>query len=112
MMLVVPPARPAAVPVKKSSAATVPMNGSCMWVCGSMPPGITNWPPASSFSASAGGALRGLFAHGGDAPVDAEHVGLELAVGVDDGAAADEERVGHGAMLLGYVFGLPRIPSQ
>lgn len=41
MMLVVPPARPAAVPLKKSSAAIVPMKGSCMWVCGSMPPGIT-----------------------------------------------------------------------
>src|SRR5258706_5131191 len=54
MMLVVPPARPAAVPVKKSSAATVPMNGSCMWVCGSMPPGRTYWPPASSFCALAG----------------------------------------------------------
>jgi len=26
----VPPARPAAVPVKKSSAVTVPMKGSCM----------------------------------------------------------------------------------
>ena len=41
MMLVVPPLKPAAVPVKKSSAAVVPMNGSCMCVCGSMPPGIT-----------------------------------------------------------------------
>ncbi len=41
MMLVVPPEKPAAVPVKKSSAAVVPMKGSCMCVCGSMPPGIT-----------------------------------------------------------------------
>ena len=24
-----------------SSIATVPMNGICMWVCGSMPPGMT-----------------------------------------------------------------------
>ena len=41
MIIVVPPARPAAVPLKKSSLATVPMKGSSMCVCGSMPPGIT-----------------------------------------------------------------------
>ena len=41
MIEVVPPAAAAAVPVRKSSDATVPMKGSCMWVCGSMPPGIT-----------------------------------------------------------------------
>ena len=34
MIIVVPPARPAAVPDWKSSLATVPMNGSCMCVCG------------------------------------------------------------------------------
>src|SRR6218665_2183181 len=54
MMLVVPPARPAAVPVKKSSAVTVPMNGSCMWVWGSMPPGRMYWPLASRVCAPAG----------------------------------------------------------
>ena len=54
MMVVVPPARPAAVPVKKSSMVTVPMKGSCMCVCGSMPPGITYWPPASTTVAPAG----------------------------------------------------------
>src|SRR3990167_8567861 len=32
----------------------VPMNGSCMWVCGSMPPGMTYWPPASTTVAPAG----------------------------------------------------------
>ena len=32
MIDVVPPARPAAVPLKKSSLATVPMNGNCIWV--------------------------------------------------------------------------------
>jgi len=57
MMDVVPPARAAAVPVKKSSMVTVPMNGSCMWVCGSMPPGITYWPPAST-TVAPDGALR------------------------------------------------------
>jgi hypothetical protein len=41
MHIVVPPAAAALVPVKKSSDATVPMNGSSMWVCGSMPPGMT-----------------------------------------------------------------------
>jgi hypothetical protein len=39
---VVPPATPEAGPVKKSSAETVPMNGSSMWTCGSMKPGSTN----------------------------------------------------------------------
>ena len=55
MMVVVPPAAPADVPVKKSSLATVPMKGSSIWVCGSMPPGITYMPPASTTSAPAGG---------------------------------------------------------
>ena len=39
MIVVVPPAAAALVPLKKSSDATVPMNGSSMCVCGSMPPG-------------------------------------------------------------------------
>nr|BFE96269.1 hypothetical protein GCM10020185_68050 [Pseudomonas brassicacearum subsp. brassicacearum] len=34
MIDVVPPAKPAAVPLKKSSLATVPMNGNCMCVWG------------------------------------------------------------------------------
>jgi hypothetical protein len=54
MIEVVPPASPAAVPLKKSSLATVPMKGSCMCVCGSMPPGMTSWSPASITSAPAG----------------------------------------------------------
>ena len=40
-VIVVPPARAAMVPLSKSSAVVVPMNGMSMWVCGSMPPGIT-----------------------------------------------------------------------
>jgi len=52
--MVVPPAKPAAVPEKKSSDATVPMKGNSIWVWGSMPPGITSWPVASITSASAG----------------------------------------------------------
>ena len=39
--MVVPPAAAAQVPVSKVSAASVPMKGICMWVCGSMPPGMT-----------------------------------------------------------------------
>ncbi|MNF93740.1 hypothetical protein D3C84_764260 [compost metagenome] len=58
MIEVVPPARPAAVPLKKSSLATVPMNGSCMWVCGSMPPGIRYWPlPSSSWQPAGASSL-------------------------------------------------------
>ena len=97
MILVVPPAKPAAVPVKKSSAATVPMKGSCMWVCGSMPPGITYCPPASIVCAPAGASRSSPTCD--DLAVDAQHVGAELAVGVDDGAAADQQ-AGHGADLL------------
>ncbi len=47
MMQVVPPAMPEAVPDSKSSADTVPMNGSSMWTCGSIMPGNTNCPEAS-----------------------------------------------------------------
>ena len=54
LIIVVPPAKPAAVPEQKSSDAVVPMNGSSMCVCGSMPPGITNCPPASTISHRAG----------------------------------------------------------
>ncbi len=54
MMVVVPPATPAAVPVKKSSELTVPMKGISMWVCASMPPGKTYWPDASTTSVPAG----------------------------------------------------------
>src|SRR5689334_20425112 len=62
MIIVVPPASPAAVPVKKSSLATVPMNGSCMCVCGSMPPGITYSPPASTTSKLPGAERSGPIA--------------------------------------------------
>ena len=54
MIIVVPPASAAAGPVKKSSLVTVPMKGSSMWVCGSIPPGITRAPPASTISAPGG----------------------------------------------------------
>ena len=54
MIIVVPPASAAAGPEKKSSVVTVPMKGSSMWVCGSIPPGITSAPPASTISASDG----------------------------------------------------------
>ena len=54
MIMVVPPASAAEVPLKKSSLATVPMKGSSIWVWGSMPPGITYWPPASTVLAPAG----------------------------------------------------------
>ena len=40
-VIVVPPASAAAVPLSKSSAEWVPMKGISMWVCGSMPPGMT-----------------------------------------------------------------------
>src|SRR5215213_2221762 len=53
-IVVVPPESAALVPHSKSSADTVPMKRSSMWVCGSIPPGMTRAPPASTISAPAG----------------------------------------------------------
>ena len=44
---VVPPQAAARVPVSNVSEANVPPNGISMWVCASMPPGITYFPVAS-----------------------------------------------------------------
>ena len=46
-MVVTPPHAAAMVPVSNVSEAAVPPNGSSMWVCASMPPGITYLPVAS-----------------------------------------------------------------
>src|SRR5919112_623063 len=46
-MLVVPPHAAARVPVSKVSLAKVPPKGISMWVCASMPPGMTYLPVAS-----------------------------------------------------------------
>ena len=54
MMLVVPPQAAARVPVSKVSEAAVPPNGSSMWVCASMPPGITYLPVASTTWSTSG----------------------------------------------------------
>src|SRR5688572_11895192 len=50
MIVVVPPNAAALVPVSNVSEANVPPNGSCMWVCTSMPPGMTSLPVASIVS--------------------------------------------------------------
>ncbi len=47
MMLVVPPHAAARVPVSNVSIAAVPPKGSSMWVCASIPPGMTYLPVAS-----------------------------------------------------------------
>src|SRR3954470_18972716 len=46
-IVVVPPQAAAVVPVSNVSEAWVPPNGISMWVCPSMPPGITYLPLAS-----------------------------------------------------------------
>ncbi len=46
-MEVVPPQAAARVPVSKVSLANVPPNGISMWVCASIPPGMTSLPAAS-----------------------------------------------------------------
>src|SRR5439155_11725302 len=53
MIVVVPPYAAARVPVSNVSLAAVPPNGSSMWVCASIPPGITYLPPASITSSTA-----------------------------------------------------------
>jgi hypothetical protein len=50
MIVVVPPIAAARVPVSKVSLASVPPNGNCMWVCASIPPGMTYLPVASMIS--------------------------------------------------------------
>ena len=47
MIVVVPPQAAAREPVSKVSEAKVPPNGISMWVCPSMPPGMTYFPAAS-----------------------------------------------------------------
>ncbi len=47
MIIVVPPQAAARVPVSNVSDAAVPPNGSSMWVCASIPPGMTYLPVAS-----------------------------------------------------------------
>ena len=60
MIVVVPPKAAALVPVSKVSEANVPPNGSSMWVCASMPPGMTYLPVASMICApSTAGAKPG-----------------------------------------------------
>ena len=66
------------------------MNGSCMCVCGSMPPGMTNWPPASTTSQRAGAAMPVADFH--DLAIRAQDVGPVGLIGRDDGAALDEYR--------------------
>ena len=46
-IVVTPPQAAARVPVSNVSEAAVPPNGSSMWVCTSMPPGMTYFPVAS-----------------------------------------------------------------
>lgn len=68
----------------------VPMKGSCMWVCGSMPPGITYWPPASTTVVPAG-----AFSQARRPPPHLaalrQHVGGEGTVGIHHGAALDQD---------------------
>src|SRR6187455_2514620 len=52
MIVVVPPHAAARVPVSKVSEACVPPKGSSRWVCGSMPPGMTYLPAASTTSST------------------------------------------------------------
>src|SRR5688572_6660788 len=47
MIVVVPPKAAARVPVSKVSFAAVPPNGSSIWVCTSIAPGMTHLPVAS-----------------------------------------------------------------
>ena len=88
MIEVVPPASPAAVPLKKSSLATVPMKGNCMWVWGSM-------PPASGTGHRRRGrrSRRGfeVLADGLDEAVGTEHVGSITLFVSNHGGATDQQ---------------------
>jgi len=66
------------------------MKGSSMWVCGSMPPGITSAPPASTRT----GVGRGLQVQtdGLDLAAHAKHVGAHAGLGVDHRSALESIR--------------------
>ena len=104
MMLVVPPQAAARVPVSNVSDASVPPNGICMWVCASMPPGMTYLPVASTTEStddrrSVPEQLRARREDGRDRLAVDEHVGGRRPGRVDDGSAGDQGR-GHGFTVL------------
>ena len=74
MIVVVPPNAAARVPVSNVSVANVPPNGSSMWVCASMPPGMTYLPVASIDLDAAGRAAARREQRGDRLAVD-QHVG-------------------------------------
>ena len=86
MMVVVPPCAAAIVPVRKSSDADVPPNGSSMCVCGSMPPGMTSLPEASIVRSASIVELR---ADDGDLAVFDQDVGFVVVDRGDDAAVLD-----------------------
>mmetsp|Transcript_36606 Transcript_36606/g.84934 ORF Transcript_36606/g.84934 Transcript_36606/m.84934 type:complete len:230 (+) Transcript_36606:1242-1931(+) len=55
------------------------------------------------------GLAHGALAQGGDAAVDAEHIGAGLGVGIDDDGAADQQGGTHGAVLASCGCVLPAI---
>ena len=59
-MVVVPPSAAATVPLAKSSIVVVPPNGMSRCVCGSMKPGNTYAPDASTVSCPTSLMLRAI----------------------------------------------------
>ena len=87
MIVVVPPKAAARVPVSKVSLAKVPPNGSSMWVCTSIAPGITHLP--DGVDRAVGGDVE-LLADEGDRLAVDQHVGWGGGIGVDDRPALDQ----------------------
>src|ERR1019366_2748979 len=56
MIVVVPPMAAARVPEAKSSETRSSPTGSCIWVCASMPPGMTSLPLASCTTSAGPGS--------------------------------------------------------
>ena len=75
--------------MKKSSLAMVPMKGISIWVCGSMPPGITSMPPASTISVPVG-SLQ-VRVDRDDHAIFAQHVGTDGLLGGYDRPASDQQ---------------------
>ena len=95
MIMVVPPAAAASVPVAQSSAVTVPPNGMSMWVWASIKPGMTSLPDGVYGL----GAVRAEVRADGDyLLVLDEHVGPVTAFGRDDGPAG-EKKPAHSVLL-------------
>ena len=93
MMVVVPPASPAAVPVSKSSEETVPATGNSMCTWGSTPPGRTRRSIASR-TCSLGDIPLEVVSDLDNSPLAAPNIASPPPLGRDDVTVLDQQSHG------------------